>query len=231
MFKAAGTGPIYTIGHSTRTIEAFVELLQTGGVRRVIDVRSIPRSRTNPQYNLDVLGEVLAAWQIGYSPIPELGGRRGLQKTVAPEVNGFWKNERSRCSTPSGRRGVRIMLAVSLVYLATLLPFFLMARLFSDSPAIRRAKILCARLCSSLEDRTGLAAEAGMGYSFRKTEIVRPASRICQGFVGLPFHGTVRALTRSSQHEDHRPKTLAVGRRRRPRRPRGLRPGAQPNGE
>lgn len=93
MFKAAGTGSIYTIGHSTRTIEAFVELLRTGGVRRVIDVRSIPRSRTNPQYNLDVLGETLAAWQIGYSLIPELGGRRGLQKTVAPEVNGFWKNQ------------------------------------------------------------------------------------------------------------------------------------------
>ncbi|MEO6215184.1 MAG: DUF488 domain-containing protein [Sphingomonas sp.] len=93
MSKAAGTGSIYTIGHSTRTIEAFVELLRTGGVRRVIDVRSIPRSRTNPQYNVDVLGEVLAAWQIGYSLIPELGGRRGLQKTVAPEVNGFWKNQ------------------------------------------------------------------------------------------------------------------------------------------
>ena len=93
MFKAAAAGPIYTIGHSTRTIEAFVQLLRTGGVRRVIDVRSIPRSRTNPQYNLDVLGEVLAAWQIDYSLIPELGGRRGLQKTVAPEVNGFWKNQ------------------------------------------------------------------------------------------------------------------------------------------
>ncbi|MES1972877.1 MAG: DUF488 domain-containing protein [Pseudomonadota bacterium] len=93
MFNAAGAGPIYTIGHSTRTIEAFVELLQSGGVRRVIDVRSIPRSRTNPQYNLDVLGETLAGWQIGYSLIPELGGRRGLQKTVAPEVNGFWKNQ------------------------------------------------------------------------------------------------------------------------------------------
>ncbi|HWU72463.1 MAG TPA: DUF488 domain-containing protein [Sphingomonas sp.] len=93
MFKAAGAGPIYTIGHSTRTIEEFVELLRTGGVRRVIDVRSIPRSRTNPQYNLDVLGEALAGWQIGYALIPELGGRRGLQKTVAPEVNGFWKNQ------------------------------------------------------------------------------------------------------------------------------------------
>jgi uncharacterized protein (DUF488 family) len=93
MFKAPEAGQIYTIGHSTRTIDAFVELLQAGGVRRVIDVRSIPRARTNPQYNLDVLGEVLGGWQIGYSLIPELGGRRGLQRTVGPEVNGFWKNQ------------------------------------------------------------------------------------------------------------------------------------------
>ena len=93
MFKTAGASPIYTIGHSTRTIEEFVELLRTGGVRQVIDVRSIPQSRTNPQYNLDVLGETLGAWQIGYTIIPELGGRRGRQKAVAPQVNGFWKNQ------------------------------------------------------------------------------------------------------------------------------------------
>lgn len=93
MFKAATTDPIYTIGHSTRTIEEFVGLLQAGGVRRVVDIRSIPRSKTNPLYNLDVLDETLAAWQIGYSLIPELGGRRALQKTVAPEVNGYWQNQ------------------------------------------------------------------------------------------------------------------------------------------
>lgn len=93
MSKMAEVGPIYTVGHSTRTIEAFVELLQAGGVRRVVDVRSIPQSRTNPQYNLDVLGETLGAWQIGYAIIPELGGRRGRQKAVAPQVNGFWKNQ------------------------------------------------------------------------------------------------------------------------------------------
>ncbi|MEO9132154.1 MAG: DUF488 domain-containing protein, partial [Sphingomonas sp.] len=88
-----GANPIHTIGHSTRTIEEFVDLLHVGGVRAVVDVRSIPRSRTNPQYNLDVLGNTLSARQIGYSIIPELGGRRGRQETVAPEVNGFWKNQ------------------------------------------------------------------------------------------------------------------------------------------
>jgi uncharacterized protein (DUF488 family) len=85
--------PIYTVGHSTRTVDEFVELLRTGHVGRVIDVRSIPRSRANPQYNLDSLPAALAAWQIRHAIIPELGGRRGRQKSIALEVNGYWTNQ------------------------------------------------------------------------------------------------------------------------------------------
>ena len=85
--------PVFTIGHSTRTIEEFVDLLRAGNVRHVIDVRSIPRSRTNPQYNLDTLPDTLAAWQIGHTIIPDLGGRRSKQKNIDPEVNGFWNNQ------------------------------------------------------------------------------------------------------------------------------------------
>lgn len=84
---------IYTVGHSTRTIEEFVELLRCGSVRHVVDVRSIPRSRTNPQYNFDVFPDTLSTWQIGYTLIPELGGRRNRQKLVEADVNGFWKNQ------------------------------------------------------------------------------------------------------------------------------------------
>lgn len=87
------TKAIYTIGHSTRSIDEFVDLLRCGSVRRVVDVRSIPRSRTNPQYNFDVLPETLSFWQIGYTLIPELGGRRNRQKMVEPDVNGFWNNQ------------------------------------------------------------------------------------------------------------------------------------------
>lgn len=85
--------PIYTIGHSTRTIEELVELLRAGNVRRLVDVRSIPRSRTNPQFNHDVLPNALSSWQIAYTLIPELGGRRGRQKAVGAEVNGYWNNQ------------------------------------------------------------------------------------------------------------------------------------------
>ena len=85
--------PIYTVGHSTRSIEEFVGLLRAGHVQRLVDVRSIPRSRTNPQFNLDTLPDTLAPWQIRHTSIPELGGRRSRQKEVAADVNGFWTNQ------------------------------------------------------------------------------------------------------------------------------------------
>lgn len=58
----------------------------------VIDVRTVPRSRTNPQYNFDVLAGELQSWQIGYERIAELGGLRGRSAEVPPETNGFWEN-------------------------------------------------------------------------------------------------------------------------------------------
>ena len=85
--------PVYTIGHSTRSVVEFVELLRHGRVELVVDIRSTPRSRTNPQFNLDALPQALADWQIGHTRIEGLGGRRNKSKTVPPEVNGFWINQ------------------------------------------------------------------------------------------------------------------------------------------
>lgn len=84
--------PVYTIGHSTRPMDEFVRLLELPNVTMVIDVRSIRRSRTNPQYNADVLPRPLAESGIGYTPIPELGGRRPRQKSVPPDLNDYWRN-------------------------------------------------------------------------------------------------------------------------------------------
>ena len=84
--------PVCTIGHSTRTTDEFVQLLQTAGVARVIDVRSIRRSRTNPNYNDDILPQSLSEFGIGYTSIAELGGRRPRQKAVPPQLNAYWQN-------------------------------------------------------------------------------------------------------------------------------------------
>jgi uncharacterized protein (DUF488 family) len=84
--------PFFTIGHSTRSVPEFVELLRSAAVRLVVDVRTVPRSRTNPQFNRDVLPESLTAYQIAYEHIGELGGLRGRQRVAEPSPNGFWEN-------------------------------------------------------------------------------------------------------------------------------------------
>ncbi len=84
--------PFFTIGHSTRSVPEFVELLRSAEVRLVVDVRTVPRSRTNPQFNRDVLPESLTAYQIAYEHIAELGGLRGRQRLAEPSPNGFWEN-------------------------------------------------------------------------------------------------------------------------------------------
>lgn len=89
----ADAPPLFTIGHSTRTIVQFVDLLRAGRVDRVVDVRTIPRSRTNPQYNLDALPGALADYQIAHARIATLGGLRSRQSDVPPEVNGWWTNQ------------------------------------------------------------------------------------------------------------------------------------------
>jgi uncharacterized protein (DUF488 family) len=84
--------PLFTIGHSTRTIEEFVDLVSSVKVRLIVDVRTIPRSRTNPQYDSNKFAEALAAFQIGYEHIAALGGLRGRKRDVAADVNAFWEN-------------------------------------------------------------------------------------------------------------------------------------------
>lgn len=85
--------PFYTIGHSTRSIVEFVDLLRSVEVTLVADVRTVPRSRTNPQYNRDTLPDTLAQFQIGYEHIAALGGLRRAERDVPPSVNAFWQNK------------------------------------------------------------------------------------------------------------------------------------------
>jgi len=80
---------VLTIGHSTRSIDEFVSLLSAHGVTQLVDVRTVPRSRHNPQFNADVLPASLASAGIGYVHAPGLGGFR---PTLADSPNGGWRN-------------------------------------------------------------------------------------------------------------------------------------------
>ena len=84
---------VYTIGHSTRPVDAFVALLRAHGVRQLVDVRTIPHSRHNPQYNSDALAATLAAAGIGYSHMKSLGG---LRRPKPDSINAGWRNESFR---------------------------------------------------------------------------------------------------------------------------------------
>lgn len=83
--------PYFTIGHSTRSLAELAELLRESRVEHLVDVRSIPRSCTNPQFNGEGLSEALAPWQIGYEHIAALGGLRGKQLLNAPSPNAYWR--------------------------------------------------------------------------------------------------------------------------------------------
>ena len=90
-----GGGPaktIFTIGHSTRTVGELIGLLKEAGVERLVDVRSLPRSRANPQFNADALPAPLAAAGIGYTHLGALGGLRHHPKGAPPSPNTLWRS-------------------------------------------------------------------------------------------------------------------------------------------
>jgi uncharacterized protein (DUF488 family) len=87
------TNPFFTIGHSTRPLGTFVDLLKSADIRLVVDVRTIPRSRSNPQYNSDAFAASLAKFKIEYEHIAALGGLRSRQRGVPSATNAFWQNE------------------------------------------------------------------------------------------------------------------------------------------
>ncbi|HZU95920.1 MAG TPA: DUF488 domain-containing protein [Planctomycetota bacterium] len=80
---------VFTVGHSTRSLEELVSLLWSHGVATLVDVRTIPRSRKNPQFNEDELEKKLPRFGLAYAHVKELGG---LRKTSPDSPNKAWRN-------------------------------------------------------------------------------------------------------------------------------------------
>jgi uncharacterized protein (DUF488 family) len=106
---------VYTIGHSTRSIETFVGMLNGHGVERLIDVRTIPRSRHNPQFNREALTGTLLQAGIGYTHMGQLGGLRHARKD---SLNAGWRNASFRgfadyMQTPEFEAALKMLIQAS----------------------------------------------------------------------------------------------------------------------
>jgi uncharacterized protein (DUF488 family) len=82
-------GTLYTVGHSTRPLDEFVALLNAYEIEALVDIRTVPKSRHNPQFNRDALGESLPERGIDYRHLPALGGLRHTRKD---STNRGWRN-------------------------------------------------------------------------------------------------------------------------------------------
>lgn len=109
--------PFFTIGHSTRSIDEMAGLLHGAGVETVVDVRKMPRSRANPQFNMEALSQALSERQIGYRHIAALGGLRGRVPELGVSPNSLWRNKSFRnyadyALTASFRQGLAELIAL-----------------------------------------------------------------------------------------------------------------------
>jgi uncharacterized protein (DUF488 family) len=109
---------IFTIGHSTRTADELIALLREAGVDLLVDVRTVPRSRFNPQFNTELLPATLAAAGIGYRHLAALGGLRHHPKDAPPSPNAGWRSEPFRnyadyALTPAFRAGLDALLGLA----------------------------------------------------------------------------------------------------------------------
>ena len=103
---------LWTIGHSTRTIDQFISLLQANHVKVLVDVRSLPGSKRYPQFNKEALAKSLGEAGIRYEHFPELGGRR---KAKSDSKNTSWRNPSFRgyadyMETEEFRKGIERLL-------------------------------------------------------------------------------------------------------------------------
>lgn len=139
---------VYTVGHSTRDLGEFIELLKRHGVKQLADIRTIPRSGHNPQYNLENLQEALPAAGIRYLHIADLGG---LRHTRRDSPNTGWRNASFRgfadyMQTPEFGRAVERLVKEAkarptAIMCAEAVPWRCHRSLVADALVVRGARV------------------------------------------------------------------------------------------
>ena len=139
---------VLTIGHSTRTWNAFLDLLRAHGIKRVIDVRTIPRSRHNPQFNRETLSTKLRSVRIGYVHLRKLGGLRHARRD-SPNMG--WHNTSFRgfadyMQTPDFEMGLERLIKLarqkrSALMCAEAVPWRCHRSLIADALVVRGIRV------------------------------------------------------------------------------------------
>jgi len=156
---------VCTIGHSNRSIDAFIELLTANEIVRVLDVRTVPKSRHNPQFNRETLAESLSARGIGYTHLPGLGG---LRHTQSDSINTGWNNLSFRGYAD---------------YMQTL-PFAESVQWVADLAARQRCALMCAEAVPWRCHRS-LIADALLVRGARVEDIIGPGKRRPHSLTGF----------------------------------------------
>jgi uncharacterized protein (DUF488 family) len=144
--------PVYTIGHSTRTIDQFVGLLKEHGIELLVDVRRFPGSRRHPQFGSVPLAASLAGEGIGYVHAEALGGRRSSDAAGGPSPNGAWRHSAFRAyadymATPDFQRALERLIELSrerttVIMCAEAVPWRCHRRLITDALLARGIPML-----------------------------------------------------------------------------------------
>ena len=139
---------IYTIGHSTHSIDQFIKILQVYKIELVVDVRTIPRSRHNPQFNGNQLKFDLEQHDIEYLHLEELGGLRHTTKT---SINTGWTNLSFRgfadyMQTPEFQKGIDLLIETSklkqtVIMCAEAVPWRCHRSLIGDALVVRNIEV------------------------------------------------------------------------------------------
>lgn len=139
---------VLTIGHSTRPLEEFIQILPSFAVTKVADVRTVPRSRHNPQYNQETLPQALAAVGVGYLHLPGLGGLRHPQRD-SPNLG--WRNDSFRgfadyLQTPEFEESLLALIELAkreqlCLMCAEMLPWRCHRSLIADALTVRGLKV------------------------------------------------------------------------------------------
>lgn len=193
---------IYTVGHSTRTFDELLAMLQAFQVSTLVDIRTVPRSRHNPQFNHDALGAALAARGLGYVHLAELGG---LRKTRPDSPNQGWRNLSFRgyadhMASPEFEAGLRKLHALGdratlALMCAEAVPWRCHRSLVADALLVRGAEVheIASAARATPHRITKFAAVEGTRITYEVD-----ASLGAQLATGGPLHleATVRVLQR-----------------------------------